>query len=522
MKISTVNWSLALVLILAWLGLGCDSGDGGIGGGGGAGGGRGPVGTLVFWSGEDAEPLLLDSRTGVLERGNRWPRYSFKLSSDGWGAAFTEKGHLYILRLLGEGLWEQGGDLGAWVHSAYFSPDNRSVIGLTNADFQTGVGAIHYGRFEEDGSQVEQIQVDGGVGGGQESSNFVEWSPDSEHFIVLLTDGLALYRRGERVWFLPAVHVSGLTRMRVASFSPDGQWVAIAVYEKPKLNPVYLHRGYLLYSVPDRTFVRYLGAPQDDLGGLLDVHDYYEGPSGAIPDAPLWTPDSKGLVLQRKRLMVENSSNTCGNENPVPLQVLRIPESFVQGAPVIDDLSVLVPEERLGERCLRWHHLGSIPEHDALLFGFEYREKRLFGRASPGVANTAYVVIDLYLVEVPLDGSEAHEIGWYNNEAIQPGLPFGVSIYPFHDYSLRCRSGQTGDLVFDNGLVLDLESGVADRVNPLAAKGAISGDCNCYTKTDDFTQMNWEIHDLRGNRISEYDMEPALQVTTSFMPYDWR
>lgn len=308
----------------------------------------------------------------------------------------------------------------------------------------------------------------------------------------------------------------------MASFSPDGQWLAIAIYETPKLNPVPIHRGYQLYSVPDRTFVRYLGAIQDDKGGSLDVNDYYAGATGAIPDAPLWTPDSSGLVLQRKRLMIENSSNSCGNENPVPIQVLRIPESFLQATPVIDDLSVQVPDERLGGRCLRWHHIGAIPEKGSLLYGFEYREKRYFGRASAGVANSAYVVVELYLVEVPLDGSKPQEVGYYDNNALDPNVPFGVSIQPFQDYPLICRSGQTGDLVFGNGLVLDLESGIASRVNEIAATGVMSGDCNCYTRTDDFTQMEWGIYDLRGNLVSTYDMEPALQVTTNFQPHDWR
>ncbi len=513
--------ALAGALGLLWLAAGCGGGDSGLLGGSSGSGGRGPVGTLVFWGGQDAEPMLLDTRNGVLNRGQRWPRYAFQLSADGWAGAFTENGHLNVFRLLGDGLWEFGGDIGAWVHGAYFSPDNRSIVGITSTDFQTKQAALHYGSFNEDGSQVEQGQIDGAVNGVVTGASQVSWSPDSEHYVVVLADGLALYRRGERVWFLPNVHVSGLARTRVATFSPDGQWLAIAIYETPKLNPVPIHRGYQLYSVPDRTFVRYLGAVQDDKGGNLDVNDYYTGATGVLPDAPLWTPDSSGLVLQRKRLMLENSSNSCGNENPVPLQVLRIPESFLQATPVIDDLSVLVPDERLGDRCLRWHHIGSIPEHDALLYGFEYREKRYFGRASPGVANSAYVVVELYFVEVPLDGSEAREIGWYDNNSPEP-VPFGVWIYPFLDYSLRCRSGQTGDLVFRNGLVLNMETEVATRINEIVATGVLSGDCNCYTRTDDFTQMDWGIYDLRGNLVATYDLEPALQVTTNFVPYDWR
>ncbi len=516
---------LVLALALVWVSLGCGLFDSG-GSEESAGvtvGGRGPVGTLVFWGGDGAAPLLVDSRSGVLARGWRWPKYAFQLSSDGWGAAFTELGHLNIFRLFPDAVWDYGGDVGAWAHTSHFSPDDRSIVGVTQQDYQDKLSAVHYGRFNEDGSLVKQVEVEGRMSGDLVGSGKVVWSADSEHFVVMLSDGLALYNQGERVWFIPEVHASGLERTRTASFSPDGQWLAIAIYERPPASPNSLiHRGFQLYSVPDRTFVRYLGGVQDDKGGSIDVGEYWMGASNGVPDVPLWTYDSRGLVLQRGRLMVENSSNSCGNENPVPIQVLRIPESFLAGEPVIDDLSVQVPEERLGERCLRWQYLGAVPEDESLLFGFEYREKRYFGSAGPGVANGAYVIVELYFVEVPLDGSEAREIGYFNNDAPELGAPFGVAIYPFHDYPLSCRSGQTGDMLFKNGLVLDLESQTAVRVNQATQEGTVSGDCNCYAEAAEFTGVKWGIYDLRGNPVSTFDMEPALEVTTSFKPYDWR
>ncbi len=255
---------------------------------------------------------------------------------------------------------------------------------------------------------------------------------------------------------------------------------------------------------------------------MIDMMEGFWSATGGALDVPQWTYDGRGLILNRWRPMLENSSNTCGNENPVPIRVLRIPESFLQAAPVVDDLSVLVPEERVGGRCLRWRHLGSIPENEAELFGFEYREKRTFGMASSDVANSAYVVIHLTFVEVPLDGTDAREIGYYDNDAPGSGFPFGVTIYPFPDYSLRCRSGQTGEFFFRNGIILDPEEGVARGGQAALDRILLSGDCNCRVRQASFTGDSYEIIDLKEATVSTLAVDPELLKTNYFMLHDWR
>jgi len=482
-------------------------------------GGRGPVGTLVFWGGEGHEPVLVDTRSGLMQRGNRNPKWAFHLTPDGWGALFMQEGHYHAYRLFDSGVWEEGGTMATWAENVILSPDSRAVIAVTGVLMYTGQRAVHYGRFDDDGSLIEQAKLSDEMLDPIMGTNGATWSPDSEHWAVALLDGLALYHKTEQIWFLPNSDTTGLTR--TAAFSPDGQWLAISVYDKPRLALSHRLIGYQLYNVPGRAFV--IPAEADEMGGsyLPTTNDFY-GQSGGQLDMPLWAFDSSGLIVNRKRFMLKDSSNSCGNENPVPIEILRIPETFQQDEPVVDSLSVLVPDERLGDYCLRWSYLGAIPEHGSLLYGFEYREKRYFGRASPGVANSSYPIIELYFVEVPLDGTEAREIGSFNNDAPGLGYPFDVHYQPFMEYSLRCRSGRNGAMLFNNGIVLNPETGESELVPELTQGNAVSGDCNCYAEADTGPRITWSIYDFYGERVSGFDMESALEVTHSFTPHDWR
>ena len=230
-----------------------------------------------------------------------------------------------------------------------FGPDRRRFIGHEAGNWQY---------FDcETMSHVELPSKVGEMGWSYQSKAGAIWSPDGRHFAIWEERGrLILYEQGNVVWTLaygPAEPWLDDGDYPRATFSPNGEWVALALHHTTLGNIQW--DGLRFYHIPSRTFTKVFAATADitELRHPLPVH---------------WLPDSSGVVIFFDQLHYIGVHNDCYRDQvPHPLTVFRLEESIAQGQDVIQELEV-DDGSFSKDQCSAWEFLAPMPDGESLLY----------------------------------------------------------------------------------------------------------------------------------------------------------
>lgn len=446
----------------------------------GAGAGvRLPVGNLLLYDNADFDSQMIFVDTHALARSEEWlkPREDPSVSADGTRLAYGAlqdyvqwRVRLAKLGPLGarEDVWERGTGM-QQPSPIVFSPDRRRLLART-ADGWLWV--------DTDTGEATNL--------GSRSPH-VLWSPDARSLVLRDEDrgALTIYRDGVRVRSLPVgpqVSTSFEGSYPMPSFSPSGEWLALAVYHLMAGSNVPLYLGVQLFHLPtgvltevalDHPQLRFkvgFGAQSGHRIGNLDFARPFE-----------WTPDSTGLVLNPWQTVYVGVTNECVKEVPMPLRVLRVRESFEQGADVIDELPVDDGSFPQGE-CVSRTFLGMTPDGKSALYSLNRHIEM-----SDLDLTTIYPALHSEYRRTKLDGSGWDVMGAFDRKSNLESAPGGFA-----------RFNERGDLLFTGGGVLEASTGkvtlaACSHYSPDGLFCADTGNHSVTLTTVPDTGQKWEI-----------------------------
>jgi hypothetical protein len=527
---SVKRWLVTLVLLLAWTQPACDGGSGDGGGDNGEGTpppagavkGAGPAGTVLYYpvnesyGGGPEHAFFAD--THLPKTGDWWlrPGYVFQIAPDGtqfiWGD-MDSNDFAYVTH---RSQLTPGGTMEVDWNMKYFGMDRIVYAQDSRAFLGHNMITQNWEFFHPDSGQHFLTGY-----GHPEVPHAPEtpfFSPDSYHYLLWRGNAVTLWEGGAERWALPRGTESDgdlYGNYPAPSFSPSGEWVAVAFYRETE--PEYAYdREYLgiqFYHTGARTFTAAslgtsIGGFDLGFGADLDV-----GPAGGALQEPTWTAGSEALLFHTRKMPAKTGG--CETADLGTIDLLWVEDS-VEGGKDVTTAIALDHGRFATTDCIGWEVVGTLAGPGALLVAVHRLEPATIG------GQQGYLTAEMELRQVALDGT-VEATAYYDNRCA--GEPNGLCapLAPgAHD--LRCQSWRTGELLLDSDLLVDLAGGNVRR--PGYPLDHVSPDCSAYA-VDSFptlatysfagkllNALHWDVYqtdiegaekfDDQGNPIVDY------------------